>query len=120
MLLLCIYLSIRTADIDFQFIGPNVITMGAIVAAGPSNTAVIDKQGMYWMAGKVCCTSDRLTPPNVWAVVEEQRRRSALAAHRFAHTLKLKLFSGSSGSPYSSFRYMQDIMFVPMLGNKFR
>jgi len=27
--------------------------MGAKVAAGPSNTAVIDKQGMYWMAGKV-------------------------------------------------------------------
>lgn len=27
--------------------------MGAKVAAGPSNTVVIDKQGMYWMAGKV-------------------------------------------------------------------
>jgi hypothetical protein len=27
--------------------------MGAKVAAGPSNTAVVDKQGMYWMAGKV-------------------------------------------------------------------
>jgi hypothetical protein len=28
--------------------------MGQSVAAGPSNSVVIDKQGMYWMAGKVC------------------------------------------------------------------
>ena len=27
--------------------------MGAAIAAGPSNSVVIDKQGMYWMAGKV-------------------------------------------------------------------
>jgi hypothetical protein len=27
--------------------------MGAFVAAGPTNSVVIDKQGMYWMAGKV-------------------------------------------------------------------
>lgn len=27
--------------------------MGAFVTAGPSNTAVVDNQGMYWMAGKV-------------------------------------------------------------------
>jgi hypothetical protein len=27
--------------------------MGAAVFAGPSNTVVIDNQGMYWMAGKV-------------------------------------------------------------------
>jgi hypothetical protein len=27
--------------------------MGAQVIAGPSNSVVIDKQGMYWMAGKV-------------------------------------------------------------------
>jgi hypothetical protein len=27
--------------------------MGQIVVAGPSNSVVIDKQGMYWMAGKV-------------------------------------------------------------------
>jgi len=40
-----------------QFAGPNVITMGARVVAGPSNTVVIDKQGMYWMAGKVCRVS---------------------------------------------------------------
>jgi len=58
-----------------HFAGPNVITMGARVAAGPSNTVVIDKQGMYWMAGK-------------WKNSGE----------------------GSSGSPYSTFRYMQDIM----------
>jgi len=27
--------------------------MGSLVVAGPSNTVVVDKQGMYWMAGKV-------------------------------------------------------------------
>ena len=27
--------------------------MGAAIAAGPTNSVVIDKQGMYWMAGKV-------------------------------------------------------------------
>lgn len=36
-----------------QFAGPNDMTMGAQVVAGPSNTVVIDKQKMYWMAGKV-------------------------------------------------------------------
>ena len=29
------------------------MTMGNQVVAGPSNSVVIDKQGMYWMAGKV-------------------------------------------------------------------
>ncbi|KAJ6624924.1 regulator of chromosome condensation 1/beta-lactamase-inhibitor protein II [Mycena sp. CBHHK59/15] len=57
------------------FSGPNEITMGAMVTAGPSNSVVVDKQGMYWMTGK-------------WKNSGE----------------------GSSGSPYSSFRYMQDIM----------
>lgn len=27
--------------------------MGALAVAGPSNSVVVDKQGMYWMAGKV-------------------------------------------------------------------
>ncbi|KAJ7918807.1 regulator of chromosome condensation 1/beta-lactamase-inhibitor protein II [Mycena leptocephala] len=53
-----------------NFAGPNELLMGAFVAAGPSNSVVVDRQGMYWMTGKV----------------------------------------SSSGSPYSSFRYMQDIM----------
>ncbi|KAF8888101.1 RCC1/BLIP-II [Infundibulicybe gibba] len=57
-----------------QFAGPNEISMGAFVAAGPSNSVVIDKQGMYYMAGK-------------WKNSGE----------------------GSSGSPYSSFRLMQEI-----------
>ena len=35
-----------------QFAGPNEMTMGSDIAAGPSNSVVIDKQGMYWMAGK--------------------------------------------------------------------
>ncbi|KAH7891008.1 regulator of chromosome condensation 1/beta-lactamase-inhibitor protein II [Phlebopus sp. FC_14] len=58
-----------------QFAGPNELTMGAAVIAGPSNTVVIDKQRMYWMAGK-------------WKNSGE----------------------GSSGSPYSSFRLIQDLM----------
>ncbi|KAI8985752.1 regulator of chromosome condensation 1/beta-lactamase-inhibitor protein II [Trametes punicea] len=41
-----------------QFAGPNEITMGAQVVAGPSNSVVIDKQGMYWMAGKWKNTGD--------------------------------------------------------------
>ncbi|KAJ7623521.1 regulator of chromosome condensation 1/beta-lactamase-inhibitor protein II [Roridomyces roridus] len=58
-----------------NFAGPNEQLMGALVAAGPSNSVVVDRQGMYWMTGK-------------WKNSGE----------------------GSSGSPYSSFRYMQDIM----------
>jgi len=58
-----------------QFAGPNELTMGTEVVAGPSNSVVIDKQGMFWMAGKWKMTGD-----------------------------------GSSGQPYSSFRYMHDIM----------
>lgn len=58
-----------------QFAGPNDMTMGAQVVAGPSNTVVIDQQKMYWMAGKWKNTGD-----------------------------------GSSGQPYSTFRFIQDIM----------
>ena len=28
--------------------------MGLEITAGPTNTVVIDRQRMYWMAGKVC------------------------------------------------------------------
>lgn len=58
-----------------HFAGPNEITMGAHIIAGPSNTVVLDKQRLYWMAGK-------------WKNSGE----------------------GSSGSPYSSFRFIQDLM----------
>ncbi|EIN06350.1 RCC1/BLIP-II [Punctularia strigosozonata HHB-11173 SS5] len=58
-----------------QYAGPNEITMGSAISAGPTSTVVIDKQGMYWMAGKWKNTGD-----------------------------------GSGGQPYSTFRYMQDIM----------
>ncbi|KAJ7746825.1 regulator of chromosome condensation 1/beta-lactamase-inhibitor protein II [Mycena maculata] len=58
-----------------NFAGTNELLMGALVVAGPSNSVVVDRQGMYWMTGK-------------WKNSGE----------------------GSSGSPYSSFRYMQDIM----------
>ncbi|EDR07538.1 uncharacterized protein LACBIDRAFT_250496, partial [Laccaria bicolor S238N-H82] len=59
-----------------QFAGPNEATMASAIAAGPSNSVAVDKQGMYWMAGK-------------WKNSGE---------------------AGSSGSPYSTFRFMQDIM----------
>ena len=44
--------------------------MGGQVIAGPSNSVVIDKNGMYWMAGKVqlvsllviICISDMMVP----------------------------------------------------------
>ncbi|KAF8991061.1 regulator of chromosome condensation 1/beta-lactamase-inhibitor protein II [Cyathus striatus] len=58
-----------------QFTGPNKATLAQAIAAGPTNSVVVDNQGMYWMAGK-------------WKNSGE----------------------GSSGSPYSSFRFMQDIM----------
>ncbi|KAF9563560.1 RCC1/BLIP-II [Agrocybe pediades] len=58
-----------------QFAGPNENTMGLDIVAGPSSSVVVDKQKMYWMAGK-------------WKNSGE----------------------GSAGSPYSTFRYMQDIM----------
>ncbi|KAJ7132156.1 RCC1/BLIP-II [Mycena epipterygia] len=58
-----------------NFAGQNELLLGAFVVAGPSNSVVVDRQGMYWMTGK-------------WKNSGE----------------------GSSGSPYSSFRYMQDIM----------
>lgn len=48
-----IILSFCINVIALQFAGPNEATMGAAIAAGPSNSVVIDKQGMYWMAGKV-------------------------------------------------------------------
>ncbi|KAG5644318.1 hypothetical protein DXG03_008676 [Asterophora parasitica] len=58
-----------------QFAGPEEPSMGSLIAAGPSNSVVVDRQGVYWMAGKWKNSGD-----------------------------------GSSGSPYSSFRVMQDIM----------
>ncbi|KAI5116931.1 hypothetical protein M0805_005564 [Coniferiporia weirii] len=58
-----------------QFAGSNEITHAAYIAAGPSSSTVVDKQKMYYMAGK-------------WKNSGE----------------------GSSGSPFSTFRFIQDIM----------
>ncbi|THH16847.1 hypothetical protein EW146_g3855 [Bondarzewia mesenterica] len=71
---------VLTPKVVPQFTGPQPNLMGAQVIAGPSNSVVIDKQGMYWMAGKWKNTGD-----------------------------------GSGGQPYSTFRYMQDIMGCKML-----
>nr|GAT55086.1 predicted protein [Mycena chlorophos] len=62
-----------------NFAGPNEHLRATIVCAGPSNSVVVDRQGMYWMAGK-------------WKNTGE----------------------GSSGSPYSSYRYMVDIQACKM------
>ena len=41
----------------FQFAGPKEISMGLLVTAGPTNSVVVDKQGVYYMAGKVDISS---------------------------------------------------------------
>lgn len=58
-----------------QFAGALDITKGHMIAAGPTNSVVIDRRGMYWMAGKFRTTGD-----------------------------------GSDGAPYSTFKYIPDIM----------
>jgi hypothetical protein len=37
----------------YQFAGPNDASMGSRIAAGPTCSVVVDRQGMYWLAGKV-------------------------------------------------------------------
>ena len=52
--------------------------MGAQVFAGPSNSVVVDKQGMNWMAGKVCSSSSKhidTLKPSLRRAVEKQWRR---------------------------------------------
>ncbi|KAG8936417.1 hypothetical protein FRC03_001989 [Tulasnella sp. 419] len=58
-----------------HFSGENPLTRGAKVAAGPTNSVVIDRQSMYHLAGK-------------WKNSGE----------------------GSTGQPYTTFRYLADIM----------
>ncbi|KAL9713342.1 hypothetical protein Ac2012v2_002949 [Leucoagaricus gongylophorus] len=58
-----------------QFSGSDDASLASAVSAGPTNSVVLDRQGMYYMAGK-------------WKNSGE----------------------GSSGSPYSTFRFLQDIM----------
>ena len=57
------------------FSGDREISRGASVYAGPTCSAVIDRSGMYWLAGK-------------WKISGD----------------------GSAGQPWSSFRFVQDIM----------
>ena len=86
----------RTSCLIFlQFAGPNEAAMGSDIAAGPSNSVVIDKQGMFWMAGKV----SRLLVNDLGSTLTD--------ATQWKNT-----GDGSSGQPYSSFRYMQDIACV--------
>lgn len=79
-----------------QFAGPNEITMGAHVVAGPSNSVVIDKQGMYWMAGKWKNTGDGTT----------SLLSACVSCGDASHGV------GSGGQPFSTFKYIQDIMYV--------
>ncbi len=39
--------------LGLQFSGQSDTSFASAVVAGPTNSVVIDKQGMYWMAGKV-------------------------------------------------------------------
>ena len=55
--------------------GDRKISRGASVYAGPTCSAVIDRSGMYWLAGKWKMSGD-----------------------------------GSAGQPWSSFRFVQDVM----------
>ncbi len=82
-----------------QFAGPNEITMGAYVVAGPSNSVVIDKQGMYWMAGKWKNTGDGTTSLPCALACRVPRVDAS-------HGL------GSGGQPFSTFKFIQDIMYV--------
>ena len=93
--------------------------MGAAISAGPTNSVVIDKQGMYWMAGKVltfvwsfffmvpgCANTPFLSGRTVAKV---------MLSFNIDWAQNAEPFQGSSGSPYSSFRFMQDIMYVAHL-----
>ena len=87
--------------------------MGRIVAAGPSNSVVIDRQGMYWMAGKVSHlrlygTRPSLTLPPQWKNTGDGKPSEPEYLPQHAD----RMIQGSSGSPYSHFRIIQDIMSV--------
>lgn len=86
--------------------------MGALVAAGPTNSVVVDKQRMYYMTGKVCLNSlfhsCRSLPRLQWKNSGDGMLWSLRRIRRF-HIVTL---IGSSGAPYTTFRYMQDIQFV--------
>ena len=45
----------ETDDLLPQFANSNELMRAYLVSAGPTNSVVIDRQRMYWMAGKVCC-----------------------------------------------------------------
>ncbi|KAI9433482.1 RCC1/BLIP-II [Lactarius indigo] len=49
---------VLTPQVVPQFAGPNTQYLGAKVSAGPSNSVVIDRQGMYYVAGKWKNTGD--------------------------------------------------------------
>ncbi len=69
--------------------------MGADIAAGPSNSVVIDKQNMYFMAGK-------------WKNTGDGARGLTLAL-----IMSDVIVLGSGGQPFSTFKFIQDIMYVP-------
>ncbi|KAI9449966.1 RCC1/BLIP-II [Lactarius psammicola] len=49
---------VLTPQVVPQFAGPHTQYLGAKVSAGPSNSVVIDRQGMYYVAGKWKNTGD--------------------------------------------------------------
>lgn len=65
--------------------------MAIEIAAGPTNTVVIDQQKNYWMAGKVCQLTTSYFPPltGMLCIVEEHWRWYPLlfACHPTARVL---------------------------------
>lgn len=44
------------SNVSRQFAGPNELLRASLVAAGPTNSVVVDKQQMYYIAGKASIT----------------------------------------------------------------
>ena len=83
--------------------------MGSKVIAGPSNSVVIDRQGMYFMAGKVRHALQLLCLKTQFRIVQEYWRWFAPRSHE--HCWMLTRFVGSGGQPFSTFKVIQDIMY---------
>jgi alpha-tubulin suppressor-like RCC1 family protein len=96
-----------------KFSGPNDNSTASAIAAGPTSSVVVDKQGMFYIAGKVRKSSvleNGLTTHNSGKRAEMVRSSPIrLSAQVSTPT------AGSSGSPHSTFRFIQDIMYACLL-----
>ena len=102
-----------------QFSGSDDASLASAVSAGPTNSVVLDRQGMYYMAGKVR-HSQRFLCAHVLILIQLQWKNSGEGASKcptqtYMPDLNIAT-AGSSGSPYSTFRFLQDIMSVAFEG----